>query len=195
MWVNTFAMFQLNSTNGRGNSTGYLCKKVIHYQSNIPENSTSYSRYRYAFPFIRLADLYLMYAEALNEAGETTPAPDVYTYIDLVRERTGLGGVVESWRDHSIEPNKPLTKEGMREIIHRERLNELAFEGIRFWDLRRWKLAEEYLNRPVRGINDKYEVVELFQQTFGKKDYLWPIKVSALIKNLNLVQNPGWGGN
>lgn len=53
---------------------------------------------RYAFPIIRLADLYLMYAEALNET-LNTPNNDVYTYIDLVRERAGLDGVKESWQN------------------------------------------------------------------------------------------------
>src|SRR5690606_8871387 len=117
----------------------------------------------------RLADLYLMYAEALNES-LGSPSGDVYRYIDLVRARTGLNGVVESWRDHAIDANKPMTKDGMREIIQRERMNELAFEGARFWDLKRWKLAETYMNRPVRGLNIRgetpeefYKVVELYQ--------------------------------
>jgi hypothetical protein len=161
--------------------------------------STSFSAYRYAFPIIRLADLYLMYAEALNEAGEATPSPDVYTCIDLVRARTGLAGVVESWREHAIEPGKPLTQAGMRDIIHRERLNELAFEGARYWDLRRWKLAETYMNRPVRGLNiygekaaDFYQVIEVYPLKFEKKDYFSPIRTGTLIKNTNLLQSPGW---
>jgi hypothetical protein len=192
MWVNDISFFQFSLTNGRGNSTGYFCKKMINYQSSRVDNSTSTSIYRYAFPIIRLADLYLMYAETLNEAGTGAPDPDVYKYIDLVRARTGLQGVVESWANFAIDGNKPLTKEGMRDIIRRERLNELAFEGIRFWDLRRWKLAEQYMNRPVRGINVDNKARELYQLSFEKKDYLWPLKISTLIRNVNLKQNPGW---
>jgi hypothetical protein len=140
-----------------------------------------------------------MYAEALNEAGEATPDPDVYTYIDLVRARTGLAGVVESWHDHAVNPNKPLTQEGLRDIIRRERLNELAFEGSRYWDLRRWKLAEIYMNRPVRGLNiygenaaDFYQVTEVYPLKFEKKDYFAPIRTNSLIKSANLLQSPGW---
>ncbi|MDD4191912.1 MAG: RagB/SusD family nutrient uptake outer membrane protein [Mangrovibacterium sp.] len=182
----------------RHSSTGYLVKKLLHYMTSVPDNSAALSAYRYAFPLIRLADLYLMYAEALNE---WKPAPDaeVYQYIDEVRARTGLKGVVESWENHSTTPEKPQTKEGMREIIHRERLNELAFEGPRFWDLRRWKKAEAYMNQPIRGLNiygetapEFYKVENVFNSSFGKKDYLWPIKQSDLLENKNLVQNPGW---
>lgn len=182
----------------RYSSTGYLCKKLIHYLTSVPDNNNSISTYRYAFPIIRLADLYLMYAEALNE-WKAAPDDEVYEYIDLVRVRTGLKGVVESWQTHSLEPDKPFTKEGMREIIHRERLNELAFEGSRFWDLRRWKLAGEYMNKPVRGLDiqgetaaDFYKPTEIYKLEFTTKDYLWPVRQSVLLKNKNLIQNFGW---
>jgi hypothetical protein len=183
----------------RHSSTGYLCKKMVHFMTANSETSSGYSVYRYAFPVIRLADLYLMYAEALNEYGGDTPNSDVYEYINRVRVRTGLDGVVESWQAHAIDAGKPLHKEGMRDIIRRERLNELAFEGSRFWDLKRWKLSEIYMNRPVRGLNvfeesevEFYKVQELFPMKFEKKDYLWPIKQSAILTNGNLVQNLGW---
>lgn len=182
----------------RYSSTGYLCKKLIHYLTSAPTTSANLATYSYAFPIIRLADLYLMYAEALNEYA-STPTDEMYSYIDMVRHRTGLKGVVESWRDHSIYPDKPLSKEGLREIIRRERMNELAFEGIRFWDLKRWKLAEVYMNKPVRGLNilgettaDFYQMKEVYPLTFEKKDYFWPIRQSVLLKNKNLIQSPGW---
>lgn len=182
----------------RHSSTGYLCKKLVHYLTSVPNDNANITTYRYAFPIIRLADLYLMYAETLNESEDTPPA-DVYTYIDLVRKRTGLEGVIESWSKYSINPEKPLTQNGMREIIQQERLNELAFEGSRFWDLRRWKLAEKYMNKPIRGLNitgettsDFYQETEIFSLSFETKDYLWPIRQSVLTKNRNLVQNYGW---
>jgi hypothetical protein len=182
----------------RHSSTGYLVKKLISYLTSIPDNTSSISTYRYAFPVIRLADIYLMYAEALNES-KSVPDEEVYQYIDYVRLRTGLKGVVESWSKFSTIPNKPATKDGMREIIHRERLNELAFEGPRFWDLRRWKKAEQYMNQPIRGLNiygetpeEFFKVQNIFSLSFEKKDYLWPISQKDLLENKNLVQNPGW---
>jgi len=171
---------------------------MIHYLSSVPDNSDQFTQHRYAFPIIRLADLYLMYAEALNE-WKATPDQEVYEYIDKVRARTGLEGVVKSWQKHSLTPDKPKNKEGMREIIRRERMNELAFEGVRFWDLKRWKLAETYLNKPIRGLNimgetaqDFYQVKTVYQLKYAKKDYLWPIKQSVLLRNKNLVQNLNW---
>jgi hypothetical protein len=150
---------------------------------------------RYPFPLIRLADLYLMYAEALNEAGNA-PSNEVYQYVDLVRRRSGLNGVMESWSSHSLNPDKPLTKAGMRDIIRRERMIELAFEGIRFWDLRRWKLAEQYMSQTIQGFNlrsdDINQLIDIYQLRFEKKDYFWPIRQSVLLTNKNLVQNPGW---
>jgi hypothetical protein len=185
---------------GRYSQTGYLCKKVIHYRTTSPETSTGFQTTSYAFPIIRLADLYLLYSEALNEVKEA-PDAEVYEYIDRVRARTGLKPVVEAWREHATadKRSKPATKEGMREIIRRERMNELAFEGARFWDLRRWKLAEEYMNKPVRGLSpfgsteaEFYKVQEIFPLKFEKKDYLWPIRTGVLLTNQHLVQNPGW---
>jgi hypothetical protein len=180
----------------RSSVTGYLCKKLLNFKSTLPSTSSTFTEEKYAFPIIRLADLYLMYAEALNEAGG--PNSEVYEYIDTIRRRTGLNGVVESWRDHALNPDKPLTKTGMRDIIRRERLNELAFEGSRFWDLRRWKLAKTYMdNKPIRGViqdeNGSFSVHEIYNMMrYDERDYLWPIKVSNLANNPNIIQNPGW---
>ena len=87
----------------------------------------------------------------------------------------------------------------MREIIHQERLNELACEGVRSGDLRRWKEAMDYLNQPVRGwnyqgetVDSYYTVVTYANRIFKTKDYLWPIKTNSITINSNLVQNPGW---
>ncbi|TKG89409.1 RagB/SusD family nutrient uptake outer membrane protein [Puteibacter caeruleilacunae] len=195
--------FQLGEIPGgyifdKRSSTGYLVKKLINYQTSVGASSYNLSDMKYAFPMIRLADLYLMYAEALNEAKDQ-PDAEVYDYIDQVRERSGLDGVVNSWQNFSTIPDKPRSKEGMRSIIHRERMNELAFEGVRFWDLRRWKLTEDYMNQPVYGWSTQGEEAEdfykkqlLYELQFETKDYLWPLKIDDLLKNSNLVQNPGW---
>jgi hypothetical protein len=177
---------------------GYLCKKVINIGTTV--TSASHALTSYAFPIIRLADLYLMYAEALNEAS-SAPTAEVYEYIDIIRHRSGLEGVRDSWSRYAVPDvkNKPSTRAGMREIIRRERMIELAFEGVRYWDVRRWKLSDTYWNASIRGLNAKavrtedfYNVIELYPSKFTKKDYFWPIKQSELLNNRNLVQNVGW---
>ena len=179
--------------------TGYLAKKMVSRFSSMDMSSSANSMYRYAFPVIRLSDLYLLYAEVLNEIRPLTD-DEIQDYIDLIRARSGLEGVKVSWEKYSTNPNKPLSQDGMREIIHRERMIELAFEGQRFWDLRRWKLLKEYMNKPVQGWDIYSKEIEGFYREpqtlavphFQDKDYLWPIPQGTLIKNKNLIQNPGW---
>ncbi|HYH55765.1 MAG TPA: RagB/SusD family nutrient uptake outer membrane protein [Anseongella sp.] len=176
--------------------TGYWPKKLVNINNVIGEGNT-YTRENYPWPVIRLADLYLLYAEALNEF--QGPGPEVYEYINRVRARAGLGTVEESWTQHSTDPNKFTTKEGLREIIHRERLIELSFEGHRFWDLRRWKEALLELNNPITGWDLEQPTAEgyyreklIFNQTFSTRDYFWPLNENVLLSNTKLSQNPGW---
>ena len=178
--------------------TGYTVKKYAHYEGSIPNSNTAYQVTPYCWPMMRLTDLYLYYAEALNEANDT-PTDEVYEYIDRVRNRAGLMGVKESWEGFSKNPSKYKSKEGMREIIQHERLIEFAFEGKRYWDLLRWKRALEEYNKRIIGwdINQwdaesYYRPKVLFNQTFSLRDYLTPIKQVEMLRNENLVQNPGW---
>lgn len=181
---------------GCQSETGYFTKKLVNCESLFTTNSTSVKEY--PWPEVRLADVYLMYAEALNEV--EGPVEDVHKYMNLIRKRAGLEPVADSWRNFSTNPAKPASKEGMRQIIQRERLNELAFEGSRFWDLRRWKTAANVINAPVTGwdINqsqteDYYQIITKFQQKFvAPRDYLWPLRNDELSVNFNLIQNPGW---
>lgn len=177
-------------------ATGYMAKKYVNYQ-NAYGASNAYTARSYAIPIIRLADLYLLYAEALNES--QGPSQAVYDYVDSVRMRSGLGKVVESWAAHSSQPNKPTTKEGMREIVKRERTIELAFEGKRFWDLRRWKDAVSELNTTILGwdVTQRtaapfYRPRALYTRIFTTKDYFWPISLDELRRNPALKQNLGW---
>lgn len=177
--------------------TGYFIKKLVSFRS--PTTTSSPDPWRFSIPVIRLSDLYLLRAEAENEIKEA-PDNDVYRWVDSIRLRAGLEGVVDSWSKYSTIPGKPSSKEGMREIIKHERLIELAFEGQRPFDLRRWKDALRYQNEPVQGwdiqgvqANEYYRVVTLFNnRNFTTKDYLWPLYTSSLIRNSNLEQNPGW---
>ncbi len=175
--------------------TGYWPKKLVNPQT--VSSATEITVQNYPWPLIRLADLYLLYAEALNES--QGPGMETFKWIDLVRARAGLKGVEESWAQFSTNAGAPHSKEGLRRIIHQERLIELSFEGARFWDLRRWKEAERVMNEPITGWNyfgktadAYYQVKYLYTQTFRKRDYLWPVKEEDLIENNQLVQSPGW---
>nr|WP_295927443.1 RagB/SusD family nutrient uptake outer membrane protein [uncultured Dyadobacter sp.] len=193
---------KLGQTGGRQGAslysvTGYWPKKLANYNNTINDPAQQYNVEGYPFPIMRLADLYLLYAEALNES--QGPSAEIYGWIDKVRVRAGLKGVVESWTQYSNKPSKFSSKDGLREIIQRERLIELVFEGKRFWDLRRWKVAENYLQRSVNGWDiaqreavNYYRVKPIYTSSFSLKDYFWPISENSLIVNPNLVQNPGW---
>lgn len=176
--------------------TGYYCKKIVNFL-NVLQSDGSYQLNPYAFPYIRLADLYLYYAEALNEV--EGPSAEALKYINMVRERAGVPSVEDSWSNFAKDPSRYTTKEGFRKIIHTERLIEMAFEGNRYWDLRRWKEAEEVMSKPIRGWSvkqddpiDYYQTKTLYNQVFKKKDYFWPIKEHEILSNDNLSQNPGW---
>src|SRR5690606_28531897 len=180
----------------RWSLSGYLPKKLIHYTAFQTPTQSRFTTEAYPFPIIRLADLYLYYAESLNELGRSEEAIE---WVNKIRERAQLEGVKESWSKYSNNPNKPDTKEGLRDIIHHERLIEMAFEGQRFWDLRRWKEAERMLNSPIQAWNvngetveEYYQVIEVGKFQFSSRDYLWPIAEYDILTNPKLVQNPGW---
>ena len=185
--------------------SGYLAKKLSHLKTTYTETRITLIRQQYSFPIIRLADMYLLLAEALNEVGgpqqTDSEGHNAYFYLDQIRARAGMEGVVESWNKYAIPKfkNKPGDIIGLRSVIRQERLNELAFEGHFYYDVRRWLMAEEMFNKPILGWNkdgenkkDFYNLRVLLQPRFSMKDYLMPIKVSTLLQNENLVQNPGW---
>ncbi len=182
---------------GEANSiSGYGAKKMSHYKNTQQNDRTTWEYF--PFPVFRLADLYLMYAEALNEADGS--AGEIFGYPDMIRQRAGLEGIADSWTKYSINPGKINTKDGRRDIIHRERTIELALEGKRFWDIRRWKEIDVY-NEDPQGWNimgdvpeDFYTVLSLRRESarFTVKDYFWPIRDADLFVNKNLVQNYGW---
>lgn len=180
----------------RFSTTSFFVKKLSNF--NATYNNTDYITSGWDFPIIRLADLYLLYAEALNEM-LGMPNEEVYTYVDLVRERAGLKGVAESWTTYSNQSEKYKTKDGMREIIHQERSIELAFEEHRFWDIRRWGLATQEFNQPVQGWYyqgeddaEFYRVTNIDDVVFTTRDIFWPIRNYDISVNPNLLQNLGW---
>ncbi|MCH5597571.1 RagB/SusD family nutrient uptake outer membrane protein [Niabella ginsengisoli] len=176
--------------------TGYYPKKYVHYEDVISASNVL-SIQNYPWPEMRLSDLYLLYAEAINE--NQGPVEEALTYLNLIRERAGIPSVQEAWSQHSTNPSAYTTKIGLRDIIHRERTIELALEGSRYWDLKRWKTAITELNKPITGwtlpqssAQGYYQIQNVFIQRFTNKDYFWPIRSSAIEINRNLVQNLGW---
>lgn len=179
-------------------TTGYWTKKLV--SANYEVTQSGYTTERFPWPEMRLTDLYLLYAEALNEKDDANNRELAISYLDLIRERAGLKGIKESWGTYSKYPNKYKTQDGLREIIQRERAIELMFEGSRFWDLRRWKTANKVLNEKIHGWNfegetpaEYYAPRNLYTLKFvAPRDYFWPIHQNDLVVNPKLVQNPGW---
>jgi hypothetical protein len=176
------------------NITGYWPKKLANYLT-VFDNGFTWTDF--SMPMTRMAGLYLLYAEALNEVNG--PTAEALTYIDKVRSRVGLEGVTIAWSQYSRNPGKPGTKDGLREIIHRERRIELCFEGQSGWDLRRWKELQAVLSAPLKGWSiyeeqaiNYYRAKNVEIPVFGTRDYLWPISTNSLVVNSNLVQNPAW---
>ena len=136
----------------------------------------------------RVAELYLNYAEALNEYYETPPK-EAFDAVLKVRERSGMPGFPST-----------LNKEQFREKLRRERAVELAYEDHRFWDVRRWKIADT-TQRELYGVKIEKQADGTFNfyknlyETRNWRDcmYLYPIPQSELYKNTNLnPQNTGW---
>ena len=181
-------------------SSGIGIQKLVH-----PEmyNTNYQTRMIYAYPIIRVADLYLMKAEALNEYYGPTH-PGVLESINEVRLRAGIPTVEESYTNLEWVTdeayNKHLDKEKLREIILRERANEFAFEfAHRFWDMQRWKRSVEEFSRPLYGWNvsgtnaDAFFRHQIIQgRQWSISDCLWPIDNREMIRNGRLIQNPGW---
>lgn len=176
---------EINITGKSGNMgrTGYFMKKLQDSTiSSIAGNldGTNVIIYRYG-------EVLLNYAEAKNEA--SGPDQTVYDAINQVRSRAG-------------QPNLPLglTKDDMRSYIHHERRIELAFEGKRFYDIRRWRIAAELFSKPMYGMKItesggglQFEKVEVRKITFdASKNYLLPIPQYAIDQNPKIDQNPGY---
>lgn len=190
-WAGRHIEFWLNGKDGLAGHgrdhcvTGYLMKKLVDSTINIPQGIWVTTTWIY----LRLGEIYLNYAEALNEA--QGPVQDVYQYVNLIRDRAGLPPLAAG-----------LSQASMRERIHHERQIELAFEMQRYFDCRRWKEGISTLAGQKHGMNinagASYQDPAFYQRTvtstrvFRLQDYLWPIPQGEIDKNASLVQNPGW---
>jgi hypothetical protein len=166
--------------------TGYYLRKLLN--ENVNANPTSISNQRHYPVHIRYTEIFLIYAEAANEAwgpdGMGTFAFSARNVIAAIRRRAGI-----------TQPDSYLasvtTKEEMRSLIRNERRLELSFEGFRFWDLRRWK---ENLNDPARGVvitNNVFNIKTVEIRQYTNDMYYGPIPQIEALK-ANLQQNRGW---
>ncbi|MEX2593796.1 MAG: RagB/SusD family nutrient uptake outer membrane protein [Anditalea sp.] len=148
--------------------TGYGLKKFLTPELTPYGYST---RSQQDWVLLRYADILLMYAEIENEL--EGPTASVYEAVDAVRNRSEMPGLPQG-----------LSQEEMRQRIRHERRVELAFEGLRYYDLKRWKIAGEVLNNVDDGI---------IPYNFEDRFYHWPIPQSEIDKSDGiLVQNPDY---
>ncbi|NLR79478.1 RagB/SusD family nutrient uptake outer membrane protein [Chitinophaga eiseniae] len=165
--------------------TGYYCRKLV--DESITANQGSSTRLVHGVIF-RLSEFYLSYAEALNEYDPGNA--DILTYVNFIRQRAG-------------QPVIPagLNQQQMRQRIRNERRIELAFENHRFWDVRRWKIAEntEKSMYGMKAIVDaaapdgfRYERFKVEDRLWRNAMYVIPLPVDETLRNVNMVQNAGW---
>lgn len=183
------------------NLSGYWLKKWTSSQADLYNYANSVSALgENPFPLFRMAELYLIAAEAWNEY-LSSPNEQVYDNLNKIRERAGIPTVQESW-SMARDKNKINTQSGMRDIIQQEWNIEFAFEGVRYWNLRRWKLAHLELNEKLYGWNvlgDSYEdfygsapvIVNSDNKFVSPRDYFYPIR-SEETQISGCVQNLGW---
>ena len=174
------------NTNVQQTRTGYYMRKFMGEY----ESQTNYSDIRHNVALFRYAEVLLNFAEAQTEfAG---PDVNVYNAVEAIRGRAGLN-------PHQLPAG--LTKEEMREVIRNERRVELAFEEHRFWDIRRWKIAEQVMNGPLHGMridlssggDRTYTLIPVLTAKFRSPAmYLAPVRYEEVAKNPNMKQNPGW---
>ena len=166
----------------RAARTGYYLRKYVNPNLNLLQNQTSV----HTWILIRLAEIYLNYAEALNESDPGNP--DIKHYVDLVRARVNMPPLPDG-----------LSQAEMRDRIRNERRVELAFEEHRFWDVRRWMKGAEYFGAPLRGVDitrvDEdvfdYQPVNVENRAWSDRMYLYPIPQSEILQ-MGWQQNPGW---
>ncbi|MES2418994.1 MAG: RagB/SusD family nutrient uptake outer membrane protein [Bacteroidota bacterium] len=171
-----------NTTSGE-TRTGYYLRKFMTGTTS----ETAYTAANHNFPIFRYAEILLNYAEAQNEA--TGPDATVYSAINTIRARSNMPALPAG-----------LNQVEMRNRIRHERRVEMAFEEHRFFDIRRWKIAENVLNGTLHGIKGtldgttvNYSIVDVANTKFdANKMYLYPIPFKEMASNNKMVQNANW---
>lgn len=199
-WHVTNQVVKFNKGNGNDNSaadypwSGYLMYKRI---SRIVHNTGSNPKTDYHPSIIfRLPEFYLLYAEALNEVNPADTR--IIEYVDKIRERAGIPKL------SVIKPSIIGNKDLQREAIRKERRVELCMEGQRYFDVRRWMIAQNPVGEggqagPFYGMNmaanteaDFFKRTTYETRVFSKSMYLFPIPLSEIQKSRKLIQNPLW---
>ncbi|GAA4778234.1 RagB/SusD family nutrient uptake outer membrane protein [Olivibacter ginsenosidimutans] len=179
------SIFELSGNSGRKQSTSDVSPTGYVVRKNVVTNSDNRGSVQ-----LRLAQIYLDYAEALNEYNPNSS--DILKYLNLIRERAGIPVY------GSAQIPAPSGQAAMRTAIRKERQIELAFENTRYFDCRRWKTAATEFAGEVYGMNmfvdgnAFYEKTLIENRVFRQRDYLWPIPNAEILKNEFMVQNPGW---
>lgn len=178
---------QYSGNSGRSQSTSDVSPTGYVVRKNVATDDGS----RGAL-MLRVANIYLDYAEALNEYDPTNA--DVLKYLNLIRLRAGVPQYGAGVGALPV----PSGIDAMRTAIRQERRVELAFESVRYFDTRRWKIAQQTDAGPFYGMNmyvdgdGFYKKTLLETRVFQKRDYFFPIPNNEVLKNNLLVQNPGW---
>ena len=184
------------SISGRNySSTGLLCCKYIR-----PDDPATGTKGDYGYAVFRLGELYLNHAEAALEYFAATGVdplsrPETFEYWDLIRDRVELPRIRDAYSKAGI----PLTVAKLRDLIRRERMVELAFEGHRYFDNRRWMIADReggakhgfdiYKNEDAGFWNENYSFET---RAWNERMYFLPIAQSEVDKNPRLNNNYGW---
>jgi starch-binding outer membrane protein, SusD/RagB family len=161
--------------------TGYIIRKGVANTDDARGNL-----------YLRLGQIYLDYAEALNESNPTDA--DILKYLNLIRERAGVAQYGAGATPLPI----PGSQADMRTAIRNERRVELAFENVRYFETRRWKIAEQTDAGPFFGMDRTkngtafYTKTLLETRTFKKRDYLYPIPADEVLRTPLIKQNTGW---
>ncbi len=176
-----------------GTPTGYYLKKWLDGSITITTLNPTAAR-RHTWITFRLGEFLLNYAECMNEAFGPTGTGDgnldmtAMDAVNMIRERAGMPDFAAG-----------LGKDEFRTKYQNERMVELAFEGHRFWDVRRWKIGAQTQGANVtavsisrNGDNFTYSPVKLDRPAWDEKMNLFPIPQTERLKNGNLTQNPGW---
>lgn len=163
--------------------TGYIGRKFVL-------DITSAQGVPKQWPYLRLPEIYLSYAEALNEINGG-PTSEAYEYVNKVRNRVDLGDLPTG-----------LSQDEFRKAVLRERALEFGFEEVRWYDVIRWK-KEEVFKKTLHGMDitrnddgsfnyDRWELpTRQWANDFSPKWYLSPFSRSEMLKGY-LIQNPGW---
>jgi hypothetical protein len=155
------------------NPSGVENKKLV--DTSIPGDYSHAYLNDWDFILLRYADILLMYAEAQNEA--SGPDGSVYSAINQVRARPGVNMP-------PVDETVYNTQDAVRNYIRHEREIEFPLEGLRYFDLKRWHIADSLLPTITDASGSKL--------VFAQKQYLWPFPQSELDINTKLVQNTGY---